>query len=519
MALAKALVYLTWTSTPLAWAYAIFYIALRACYTQNLPTLVRHILQGTLPVGAQKHARLSQCFSLRILFFYSVLEAFFSLYYARLIKKVQKPKFSHTASREYVVKAITSAVRDGLATDDGKCDPVSDVVLDVKSPAHLPRISKRLDYDDPRAVRFRKEMNGWFIGIDDHQITSNDLRAWFSWSLFGKHYAELKAEVETAPTDQHRQHQLEFIEDAVALFSARSGLERFPDDVNLTPAELRLKRIMLLTLDPVEVNMRPLALYATFKALNMYAYAAWAWRYGLERHTIGSVDYLIYIPPGWRVQDAASGAAPLPLVFLHGLGIGIAEYFFLVRAMFDARHEIPARPVLIPLQPWTSADIFSARFLEPWNADECASLVLGMFERYGFQKCGVTVLSHSMGTILHAWLLKRYPTLLKRSTFVDPVCFQLWAPHLCYRFLYKKPASFVEYSLRYFVAREVGTANVLMRNFDWSANVLLLDEIPHRTDPQRVRIYLAGSDTVVDAPLLRDFLCCTTRPGCTTARL
>ena len=56
----------------------------------------------------------------------------------------------------------------------------------------------------------------------------------------------------------------------------------------------------------------------------------------------------------------------------------------------------------------------------------------------------------------------------------------------------------MEFVLRYFVARELGTANLLMRHFDWSANVLLTDEMPDRRQ-HPVRIYLGGADTVVKA--------------------
>ena len=104
-----------------------------------------------------------------------------------------------------------------------------------------------------------------------------------------------------------------------------------------------------------------------------------------------------------------------------------------------------------------------------------------------------------MGTIVHTWFLRTWSSLIARSVFVDPVCFQLWEPHICYRFLYKPTESFIEFVLRYFVARELGNANLLMRYFDWTANVLVCDDIPEHHDPKHVRVYLAGADTVLNA--------------------
>ena len=104
-----------------------------------------------------------------------------------------------------------------------------------------------------------------------------------------------------------------------------------------------------------------------------------------------------------------------------------------------------------------------------------------------------------MGTIVHAGLMRAWPKLIARSVFVDPVCFQLWEPHICDRFLYKPTESFVDFVLRYFAARELGNANLLTRHFDWSSNVLLRHDVWKHHTPDDVRIYLAGDDTVLHA--------------------
>jgi hypothetical protein len=70
---------------------------------------------------------------------------------------------------------------------------------------------------------------------------------------------------------------------------------------------------------------------------------------------------------------------------------------------------------------------------------------------------GVTILSHSKyvlaspslyplsdwislsGSYVHAWMLKEYPHLVKRSCFVDPVTFCSWEGDVCYNFIYRAP--------------------------------------------------------------------------------
>lgn len=45
--------------------------------------------------------------------------------------------------------------------------------------------------------------------------------------------------------------------------------------------------------------------------------------------------------------------------------------------------------------------------------------------------------------MVHSWLLKSAGSIVRRSCFVDPVCFQLWVPHVVGQFLYERPKSAV----------------------------------------------------------------------------
>ena len=506
---AEAFVSIFWAIVPLSWAYTAAYALPRLLGAASCAEGWGHIVHATLPprvqtvLGGAAHALNS-----RVVFLYAVVEVLFSMYYQYLLFSVQPPAPPRTATREYVVKAVMSAFQDGLVGDELE----KFLSYDKEAgPEVLPRAVQKLAYDDPRAQAFRKEMTGWFIGLRPEQVTEHDLCEWLSWALFGQFYEEVRdddmpdSEDASASSRGRAQRRLELLHDAVRLFAARCGIDRFPEHVELTPEEQRSKRTMLLSLDPVRASARPLTLYLITWSLSEFAQFVWWWKYGFELRQMGSMRYLVHMPPGWSADAAARGEMALPLLFLHGLGVGVGQYYQAVRALMDPALSPRPRPVVIPLQPWSSYGLFSPRFLRPWHKEECVWMVQGVMQRHGLDACGLVVLSHSMGTISHSWLLKEMPEALKRNVFVDPVCFQLWAPQICYRFLYKKAVTFVEYVLRYFVAREVATANVLMRHFDWAANTLLLEHLPHRADPNRTRIYLAGADTVVDAPALAHF--------------
>ena len=105
------------------------------------------------------------------------------------------------------------------------------------------------------------------------------------------------------------------------------------------------------------------------------------------------------MPVKW---DAAT--SPRPIVFLHGLGLGLVQYHVLLSQLLETFTD---RPILIPLQPQVSQDIFHPLFLKPLNRHEMADRLAGLIEELGWatldcQKVespqidrGITMLSHS----------------------------------------------------------------------------------------------------------------------------
>jgi hypothetical protein len=55
--------------------------------------------------------------------------------------------------------------------------------------------------------------------------------------------------------------------------------------------------------------------------------------------------------------------------------------------------------------------------------------------------------------------------------------------------------------MNYFASTEIGIANLLQRQFDWVANTLFFEEIPHALDPSRKKFIVANDDVVLCAPV------------------
>jgi hypothetical protein len=238
--------------------------------------------------------------------------------------------------------------------------------------------------------------------------------------------------------DPVRGDRLEFLHYCRELIEARQGYAFTESGPDWEPL-----RCMRLTLDPVVVHSRPLLLYLVVNAVSYVTLLRAQWD-GFKLERKGRIRYLIYRPPQWTAEAAAKDPSKYrPIVFLHGLGIGLGQYASLIRRLRHT-HLTRTHPLLIPLQPHISQAILDPfNHLTPIKHHEFTALLRKVFKQEQWTQSGVTVLSHSNGTMLHSWLLKSAGDFVKRSCFVDPVCLQLWVPYIVGNFLYNKPKSAV----------------------------------------------------------------------------
>lgn len=147
---------------------------------------------------------------------------------------------------------------------------------------------------------------------------------------------------------------------------------------------------------------------------------------------MADASYLLRIPPGWTPEIGRTQRNAVPVVYLHGLGFGLLQNHLLLKHLV---HSLPTHPLLVPIAHHTAQAIFDARYLRPWTRAQLVEMVRGACARWGFfapgddgpkGRGGVSLLSHSNGSVHHGWVLKDAPELVRRSCFVDPVVFSLW---------------------------------------------------------------------------------------------
>ncbi|KAG6866453.1 hypothetical protein C0991_003971 [Blastosporella zonata] len=64
----------------------------------------------------------------------------------------------------------------------------------------------------------------------------------------------------------------------------------------------------------------------------------------------------------------------------------------------------------------------------------------------------------------------------------------------------------MELLMRYFVATEIGVANLLARHFDWASNTLWFEEIPNARDPTKALFLLGGQDSIIRSERVKRYL-------------
>lgn len=73
--------------------------------------------------------------------------------------------------------------------------------------------------------------------------------------------------------------------------------------------------------------------------------------------------------------------SPRPIIFLHGLGLGLVHYHSLIAHIFS---EFTDRPVLVPMQPQSSHDIFHPDYLNPPERRLMSQRLAGLVQSLGW---------------------------------------------------------------------------------------------------------------------------------------
>ncbi|GLI68072.1 hypothetical protein VaNZ11_012401 [Volvox africanus] len=156
---------------------------------------------------------------------------------------------------------------------------------------------------------------------------------------------------------------------------------------------------------------------------------------GSQEHNEGvhHSDHYYYIANMPAVDSSSnhSGSGDnkmVPIVFLHGVGLGLIPYLRLLVALAATGAPIIAFELKHVSQRWTRG--------HPPSMRQLAEDVVIALQRQGFSQAAL--LAHSFGTAVASVLMQARPEVVRHVVMLDPICFNMYMPRLLRNFLYRR---------------------------------------------------------------------------------
>ncbi|KAF7976521.1 hypothetical protein HWV62_6341 [Athelia sp. TMB] len=327
---------------------------------------------------------------------------------------------------------------------------------------------------------------GWFLTPD---FKREDVVHWILWALFSADRAEPEWE-------QEINEYVSQIEDILDRKLERGSKEALATE----------SKSMRLTFDPVVTLHRPFIWYTIVGGVDLFSSLSIRFQ---GFHHYATPKWFSAFPPRPLTLLSKRSAHPdlsysyrphrsqtkLPIVFLHGIGIGTWPYlpFF-----FDIVKQDPDVGILvIEILP-----ISMHMTRPPLPSQEFTAGFTAILDSLALPR--VVIASHSYGTVLTAHILHdaHLKERVAATLLIDPIPFLLHLPSVAHNFVYRKPKTANEWQLWYFASRDADVSRALSRHFFWAENVLWKEEL----EGKMVGVVLSGEDQIVEAEHVRKYL-------------
>jgi len=209
--------------------------------------------------------------------------------------------------------------------------------------------------------------------------------------------------------------------------------------------------------DPIQVQHRPLAQYIAFRLILDGSNYLWAKINGYTHYKSGICSYF-HRPP--LVSTAYSETKLMPLVFLHGLGLGPFSLYItgFMQTLLDGLQGTRRQIIVLSFPHLQQRPGWE---LHCPTIDEMVASMKMILHHHGATVAHF--IGHSMGTVIAAWFAMR-TDFVRCLSIIDPVCILSLRSDLIMNNIYKPVQRPSEVLLRYFAFRESTTAAVLAKN-------------------------------------------------------
>ncbi|KAF5690981.1 alpha beta hydrolase fold family [Fusarium circinatum] len=344
----------------------------------------------------------------------------------------------------------------------------------------------------------------WFLDADPNEIRRENVREFILWAFFERgHGSGFGDDEETV--EEEVEHYLSLVE---------QRLGRKFEEGRGNVKSLRL------TIDGITTTYRSLVWYIIVFFLDQTTHFAFRW-HGFDFHRRPRSSALRVFPP--RPQELFPGPKSpstrlsywhrahtaedkLPVVFFHGIGIGLWTYVRFLAGLHktgDGNGSVGVIALeILPISfRLTPAILDKAEFLAHMTS---------ILERHCWHK--FALVSHSYGSVLTTHMLHE-PSFQHRVpsvVLIDPVTIMLHLPDVAYNFTRRQPRRANEWQLWYFASTDPGVALCLGRHFFWRENILWKEDLlgtQSDSHPARhVAVTLSGRDLIVDTTAVAEYL-------------
>lgn len=316
-------------------------------------------------------------------------------------------------------------------------------------------------------------LKNWFSVSTLAHVSRHDLRQWLAWALFDRQYEEIV----NVKDRQELEERISTGERAFAITIPDKACEDLP-------------AAMRLSVDPVVADHRPLIYYTVTSLISLGADIFLMWR-GFERHRIGPV--FLWILKGVSVED---GGEP-PMVFVHGVGIGLAAYIpYILKLSSENSSRYPRRTIVLIELPHVSMKLNVDTIPRMDVIAECAAIA---FKQHNLSQA--LWVAHSLGTFVFAVVNRLQPELVAGVILVDPVCFLLWEPDLTRNFCYRIPVTPMQIIQSYHICRELSISYYFHRHFWWHECVQFAKQMPKKS-----LVYISEFDDIYNTKSVLSYL-------------
>lgn len=337
----------------------------------------------------------------------------------------------------------------------------------------------------------------WALGAERGEIKRDNVRDFLLWAFFDR----------DGPEDARATDDIE--EELEGYIARTEKLLGYP----LEPGRGQARH-MRLTFDAVSTRHRSLIWYIAVAFVDSTTHLRMLWS-RFQYHSVPRQHHLAHVfPPRPVAALAPSLASPsdrlsywyrpaahettLPIVFLHGIGIGMYPYVNFLSEL-PATSSILALEILPISMRLTRTNILAkSEFLRQFR-EILDHLKIDRFVLVG----------HSYGTVLSGHVLQDHimGEMVEGVVLVDPVCLLLHLPDVAYNFTRRMPTTANEWQLWYMASMDPGIALVLGRHFFWKENIIWKEDlVRRRVRKRKAAVSLAERDLIVDTHAVGRYL-------------